>query len=724
MAKSNFIVRGGADFSGITKGLSGLQKQFNGFQSKISKSMGLVTKVLGGLAIGKLIKDSTSAAMGVESAIDNISRNMGAFSNTFDKFAKTQSKALGLAREEAYKYGSTFSNLLGSFADSTEETAKQTEELMKAAAIIASKTGRSYDDTANRIRSGMLGSTEAIEDLGVYTNVSMIESTKAFKKFAGNKSWSQLSFQQQQQIRLAAILEQTYARYGDTLADTTQTKQARFLATLKNIRLNLGQAFLPIYNVVLPVLTSLGNMLESVTSRLAAFSQALFGKSATQTAKNVEAHAKAMDELGESTEAAGKAAKGALAGFDELNVLQKNEAGGGANAATTTTGGLTTVASEQGQTGAIETLATNAEAMANKVKDAFARMKKVIQENKDYIISALAGIATAFASFKVISNWSKIVGAVKLAFIGLTAAMGAISAPALAVAAAIGAIVGVIIYLWRTNEEFRDKVLQIWGKIKSGLSYVATTLMYLLKDLWDNHISGVVAALWGFLGKLLELVAVVYNNVILPLISYLIDKLGPAWKKVFDGIVAVVKYVVPIIADVIKGIIRAAQGVIDFLVGVFTGDWKKAWEGIKDIFGGIVDGIVALFKGGVNLIIAGINRVIEAWNALEFKVPEVSIMGKTFGGFSIGTIKIPPITPLAKGGLVSDTTLAMIGEAGKEAVLPLENNTGWMDQLAERLSTEVTISFNGDLAVLARVLNPVITKEQKRRGTSLVTGNI
>ena len=396
----------------------------------------------------------------------------------------------------------------------------------------------------------------------------------------------------------------------------------------------------------------------------------------------------------------------------------------GAVAATTTTGGLTTVASEQGPAGAIETLATNAEAMANKVKDAFARMKKVIQENKDYIISALAGIATAFAAFKVISNWSKIVGAVKLAFTGLTAAMGAISLPALAVAAVIGAIVGVIIYLWRTNEEFRDNVLQIWGKIKDGLSYAATTLMTTLKHLWDNHISGVVAALWGFLGKLLELVAVVYNNVILPLISYLIDKLGPAWKKVFDGIVAVVKYVVPIIADVIKGIIRAAQGVIDFLVGVFTGDWTRAWQGIKDIFGGIVDGIVALFKGGVNLIIAGINRIIQAWNALEFKIPEVNIMGKTFGGFSIGTIKIPTITPLAKGGLISDATLAMIGESGQEAVLPLENNTGWMDQLAERLSTEVTISFNGDLAVLARVLNPVITKEQKRRGTSLVTGNI
>ena len=73
----------------------------------------------------------------------------------------------------------------------------------------------------------------------------MLESTEAFKKFANGKSWAQLDFKVQQQIRLAAILEQAYDRYGDTLADTTQTKQARFIASLENIKLNLGQAFLP-----------------------------------------------------------------------------------------------------------------------------------------------------------------------------------------------------------------------------------------------------------------------------------------------------------------------------------------------------------------------------------------------------------------------------------------------------------------------------------------------
>ena len=279
--------------------------------------MSLVTKVLGGLAIGKLIKDSTSAAMGVENSINQISRIMGSNASAFNTWAESQAKSFGMAREEAYKYGAVYSNLISTFAKDTAETTRYTEQLIKASAVVASATGRTMEDTMDRIRSGLLGNTEAIEDLGINVNVAMLQSTEAFRKFARGRSWQQLTFQEQQQIRLMAILEQSNKKYGDSLAGTTATRQMMFLATLKNIRLNLGQAFLSIYNVILPILTSLGNMLESVTSRLAAFSQALFGKSATQTAKNVEAHAKAMDELGESTEAAGKAAKGALAGFDD-----------------------------------------------------------------------------------------------------------------------------------------------------------------------------------------------------------------------------------------------------------------------------------------------------------------------------------------------------------------------------------------------------------------------
>jgi len=379
LAKSNFIVRGGADFSGITKGFNKLNKQVKGFQlnfGKVAKGLGLA---LSGIAITQFIKDSTKVAMSVESAMDNISRNMKSSALVFDDWVKTQSKAFGMAKSDAYNYGSTFSNLLGSFITDAKETATQTQELMKAAAIIASKTGRTYDDVANRIRSGMLGSTEAIEDLGVYTNISMIESTEAFKKFANGKSWSKLNFQTQQQIRLAAILEQTYKRYGKTLADTTQTRHAQFIATLQNIKLNLGQAFLPIYNYVLPALTSLASKIEYITNVFAQFTQALFGKATG--IKVIEDKTEAIGDYGNAIEEAGKQSKKALGPFDEINKLTFGEGislGGIGSAIKTELNDL-----DNGTGGKLGEIGSKAQEMANKVKEALGVMQPFFEGFKD-----------------------------------------------------------------------------------------------------------------------------------------------------------------------------------------------------------------------------------------------------------------------------------------------------------------------------------------------------
>lgn len=388
MSKSNFIVRGGADFSGIKKGLDQTQRQLTNFQSSIGKSMKVVGAILGSLAVGKLIKDSTQMAMSVESSMGNISRNMGIASAAFNNWAQTQSKAWGMARADAYKYGSTFSNLLASFSGSAKETADNTQELMQAAAIIASRTGRSYQDTAERIRSGMLGSTEAIEDLGVYTNIAMIQSTAAFKKFANGKTWAQLDFQTQQQIRLAAILEQTYARYGDSLADNTQTRQAQFIATLKNIQLNLGQAFLPIYNAVLPVLTALGNKLEVVTAKLKYFTQAIFGKAIAGPVAQTEDQAAAIAGVGDAAETAGnqaakagKKAKGSVSGFDEINQLADPSDSSGGSAGTS--GG--------GITEAITDVELGEDAgVSSDFEKAVAAMKGSLEKIKSYIDTYIA----------------------------------------------------------------------------------------------------------------------------------------------------------------------------------------------------------------------------------------------------------------------------------------------------------------------------------------------
>ena len=117
------------------------------------------------------------------------------------------------------------------------------------------------------------------------------------------------------------------------------------------------------------------------------------------------------------------------------------------------------------------------------------------------------------------------------------------------------------------------------------------------------------------------------------------------------------------------------------LVAAFVVLWKKC-EGFRDFWKGLWEGIQKMFNGFVNGIIKGVNALIRGLNKIKFDVPDwVPAIGGKKLGFNISEIPL-----LAEGGVVKKATTAVIGENGKEAVLPLENNTGWMDKLADKLA--------------------------------------
>lgn len=117
-------------------------------------------------------------------------------------------------------------------------------------------------------------------------------------------------------------------------------------------------------------------------------------------------------------------------------------------------------------------------------------------------------------------------------------------------------------------------------------------------------------------------------------------------------------------------VIDVLHGLIDFVTGVFTGDWGKAWDGIVGIFNGIVDSIkgtinsvIGFINGLISGVCDGINTIIKAMNKLKWDVPDwVPVLGgKTFG-FNLKIITAPQIPMLANGGVITQPTLAMMGE--------------------------------------------------------------
>ncbi len=333
--------------------------------NSIGSAFGKLAKFAGFAILGKKLLDvgmySTQTALEVSASMNQIKRQMGESSQSFLKWVNDNANAMNMGVGEATNYGAVYSNLFSGFIKDTNKLSAYTAKMLQTSAVVAEGSGRTITDVMERIRSGLLGNTEAIEDLGINVNVAMIESTEAFKKFANGQSWQQLDYQTQQQIRLMAILEQATAKYGNTLSNSVNGRISLFKSLMKDAALNLGNSMLPIINAIMPVLNSFAMVLKNVTAKLAEFIALMFNKKATvkdgvggavgdmgnamkDAAGGAGDLADAVDDagdsaggladnLGDSAKNAKKVAKELLGllGFDEINILQKpkdDDAGG------------------------------------------------------------------------------------------------------------------------------------------------------------------------------------------------------------------------------------------------------------------------------------------------------------------------------------------------------------------------------------------------------------
>lgn len=168
-----------------------------------------------------------------------------------------------------------------------------------------------------------------------------------------------------------------------------------------------------------------------------------------------------------------------------------------------------------------------------------------------------------------------------------------------------------------------------------------------ITKLWDEHLKPLAEKIANFIGETIELILLIWNNFLKPVLDWIVANVGPKVEKVINFLIDKLGKLLGWVSNILDGIMDALRGVIKFLTGVFTGDWKKAWEGVKDIFKGIWDALATIIKAPLNLIIGAVeglvNKLIDGFNVLKkainkisFDVPDwIPIIGGQKWGFNI-----------------------------------------------------------------------------------------
>ena len=318
----SIILSTAVDTSGIKKGMSTVKNDV----SSITKAFKSFAAAVGlAFSVTKLVqfsKESANVATQTEASVQRLVDIYGDATGEISKFIDAQSAALGLSKASAASFASVYGNLFSTWADQSTN-AQLTAHYLNATAVVASKTGRTMEDVQERIRSGLLGNTEAVEDLGIFVNVKTIEMTEAFQKVADGRTWEQLNNAEQNQVRTLAILEQATKKYGNEVADTTALTKSKFTAAFEDFKNTWGQ----VVNLVLvPVLEMLTKIFTTATFMINSFmgKTGTIEESTSAISDNISSAVENQSDLTKEVKKTGKELKKTLAGFDDLQIITSN----------------------------------------------------------------------------------------------------------------------------------------------------------------------------------------------------------------------------------------------------------------------------------------------------------------------------------------------------------------------------------------------------------------
>lgn len=266
--------------------------------------------------------------------------------------------------------------------------------------------------------------------------------------------------------------------------------------------------------------------------------------------------------------------------------------------------------------------------------------------------------------------------------------------------------------------ELIAKFLEFWN---TYVQPILQNLALMFEDTYENHLKPVFDNIFEIMGIVIDILNDLWTNILQPIIAWIIENVLPVILPIIENLSQNIKDSVDFILDMINFLLSGVKLVFAAIHALLTKDTDKALRQTEKSVKDFVNSVIQMFENMVNRVINGINSLISGFNSIGFDLPD--FLGGGSWHPSIPTISTVNLPRLANGGVTTGMTLAEIGEAGKEAVLPLENNTGWMDDLASKLASKMpdysgakTVVLAVDGKEFARINLPYLQDEEIRLG--------
>lgn len=653
------------------KGITGMAKGQTagliGMFGKVGAAIGVAFSVSAVVNFSKACLQLGSDLAEVQNVVDV---TFGSMSGKVNDFAKKSMTSFGLSEKVAKDYMGQFGAMSKAFGNSTDTAYNQAEKLTGLVGDVASFYNLSTDEAFTKLKAVFTGETESLKSLGVVMTQAALDEFALAKGYG--KTTSAMTEQEKVALRLAFVTDRLsgasgdFVRTADGWANQTRVLALRFDA----IKASIGQGLI---NALLPVVRVLNTILERLQVVADAFSDFmanLFGNAgSTSSAINAAATGSGIIASNlDDAETSAMAVKKALAGFDQLNIIS-SKSGGSSNAGTDMGG------STIGGTESIEPEISAGAAAVGKLKGFLQEVKNTLIEIAnitglkglwdDFLISVdnvKIGLLDLFGILKssvanVMPNLEELknnfINAFLSIFHAVTTTLGDIFVSLsngfksfleenrasletactnyLSIVTNLWSLISGSVYeifasikaWWEADgKRIFDEIVQVIKDIgawivdlwNNWISPVLETAVSALSDLWNNHLKPLWDETLAFITSVWDNLKALYDNILKPIIDWVVKNLGPVFTSLMNGITKTVKTAIATITDVIKGIIKTFRGILDFITGVFTGDWKKAWEGIKTAFSGVCDTFKSLWKGTGKIF-------DDVWNTIKEAAP-------------------------------------------------------------------------------------------------------